>query len=131
MGSRSVINDEIKNPTVKYVALSGPTHAEEVSIDMRLLLYPLARILKSQRLFNPFSQVLFMRVYTNTDIKGIEICGAMKNIIALATGISRGLGYGDNATAALITRGLAELSRLAMLWVARRILLAVLPVWGI
>ena len=53
-----------------------------------------------------------MRVYTNTDIKGIEICGAMKNIIALATGISRGLGYGDNATAALITRGLAELSRL-------------------
>ena len=53
-----VINDEIKNPTVKYVALSGPTHVKKLALICRLLLYPLARILKSQRLFNAFSQVL-------------------------------------------------------------------------
>ncbi len=53
-----------------------------------------------------------MRVYTNTDVRGIEICGALKNVIALAAGISKGMGYGDNAKAALITRGLAELERL-------------------
>lgn len=48
-----------------------------------------------------------MRVYTNTDVRGIEICGALKNVIALAAGISKGMGYGDNAKAALITRGLS------------------------
>ena len=53
-----------------------------------------------------------MRVYTNSDVRGVEICGAMKNIIALAAGISDGLGYGDNAKAAIITRGIAEISRL-------------------
>jgi glycerol-3-phosphate dehydrogenase (NAD(P)+) len=51
-------------------------------------------------------------VYTNTDIEGVELCGAVKNIIALAAGISTGLGYGDNARAALITRGMAEITRL-------------------
>ncbi len=53
-----------------------------------------------------------MRVYTNSDIKGVEICGALKNVIALASGISAGLGYGDNARAALITRGMVEIERL-------------------
>lgn len=53
-----------------------------------------------------------MRVYTNNDVRGVELCGAMKNIIALAAGISTGLGYGDNAKAALITRGMAEITRL-------------------
>ena len=106
------INDEIKNPTVKYVALSGPTHAEEVSIDMPTTIVSACKDIEIAKIVQCFFSSSFMRVYTNTDIKGIEICGAMKNIIALATGISRGLGYGDNATAALITRGLAELSRL-------------------
>ena len=66
-------------------------------------------------------QDLFMnqhfRVYTNPDMVGVEIGGALKNIIALAAGISDGLGYGDNAKAALITRGLAEISRLGTKWV--------------
>ena len=55
-----------------------------------------------------------MRVYTNEDIKGVELSGAMKNVIALGVGISTGLGYGDNARAALITRGIAELARLGV-----------------
>jgi glycerol-3-phosphate dehydrogenase (NAD(P)+) len=53
-----------------------------------------------------------LRVYTNSDIEGVELCGAVKNIIALAAGIATGLGYGDNARAALITRGMAEITRL-------------------
>lgn len=107
-----VINDEIKNDTVKYASLSGPTHAEEVSLDMPTTIVSACSDIEVAKLVQDFFSSSFMRVYTNTDIKGIEICGALKNIIALATGISRGLGYGDNATAALITRGLAELSRL-------------------
>ncbi len=107
-----VINDEINNDTVKYAALSGPTHAEEVSLDMPTTIVSACSDIEVAKLVQDFFSSSFMRVYTNTDIKGIEICGALKNIIALATGISRGLGYGDNATAALITRGLAELSRL-------------------
>ena len=83
------------------------------------------------KIVQSFFSSSFMRVYTNTDIKGIEICGAMKNIIALATGISRGLGYGDNAPLLLLQEVLLNFQGLAMLWVARRILLAVLPVWGI
>jgi glycerol-3-phosphate dehydrogenase (NAD(P)+) len=55
-----------------------------------------------------------MRVYTNTDVKGVELCGALKNIIALSAGVSAGMGYGDNARAALITRGLAEIVRLGV-----------------
>ena len=53
-----------------------------------------------------------MRVYTNEDVQGVELCGAMKNVMALASGIALGLGYGDNTKAALITRGMAEITRL-------------------
>ena len=55
-----------------------------------------------------------MRVYTNSDVLGVELCGALKNVIALAAGISAGLGYGDNAKAAIITRGIAEIARLGL-----------------
>lgn len=109
-----VIDDELKNSTVKYVALSGPTHAEEVCRDMPTTIVSACEDIETARYVQRFFSSPFMRVYTNTDIHGIELCGAMKNIIALATGISCGLGYGDNAKAALITRGLAELSRLGI-----------------
>src|SRR6185437_9827568 len=94
------------------VVLSGPSHAEEVS-----LRHPTTVTVSSKNMAAAEkAQDLFMnqnfRVYTNPDMIGVEIGGALKNIIALAAGISDGLGYGDNAKAALITRGLAEISRL-------------------
>ena len=96
------------------VALPGPTHAEEVARDLPTTIVAAHKDLSIadyvQKVFtNPV-----MRVYTNSDIKGVELCGALKNIIALATGIATGLGYGDNTKAALITRGLAEIRRLGV-----------------
>ena len=109
-----IIADEIKNPSVKIVALSGPTHAEEVVKDLPTTIVSASSDLEAaeyvQRVFNTYC----MRVYTNDDIRGVEICGAMKNVIALACGIAAGLGCGDNAKAALITRGMAEISRLGL-----------------
>lgn len=96
------------------VVLSGPSHAEEVS-----LRHPTTVTVSSKNMAAADQvQDLFInnnfRVYTNPDIVGVEIGGALKNIIALAAGITDGLGYGDNAKAALITRGLAEIARLGM-----------------
>lgn len=94
------------------VVLSGPSHAEEVgkrqptTVTVSSLNEDNAKI--AQDLFINES----FRVYTSTDVVGVELGGALKNIIALGAGISDGLGYGDNAKAALITRGLAEIARL-------------------
>lgn len=107
-----VIRDELKDPAIPLVALSGPTHAEEVACDMPTTITAASADMDAARVIQNFFTTPFMRVYTNSDVKGVELCGAMKNIIALAAGISDGLGYGDNAKAALITRGLAELARL-------------------
>ena len=92
--------------------LSGPSHAEEVSRGL-----PTAVVVGApDRETAEYIQNVFMspafRVYTSSDIKGMEIGGSLKNVIALAAGMSDGLGYGDNALAALITRGIAEMSRL-------------------
>lgn len=114
-----VIRDELNKKggleKVKLVALSGPTHAEEVAIDLPTTIVSACPDLKVAQ----YVQKIFMnpkfRVYTNTDIHGVEICGAFKNIIALGTGIARGLGYGDNTAAALITRGVKEMSALGEL----------------
>lgn len=70
-------------------------------------------------------------MYTNTDRRGVELGGAVKNVIALAVGIAMGLDYGDNAKAALITRGNAELARLGVAMAARPKLLPGFPVWAI
>lgn len=106
-----VIKQETGN---ECVILSGPSHAEEVS---RFL--PTAIVAASHsRQVAEYIQDIFMspnlRVYTNPDICGVEIGGALKNIIALATGIADGLGYGDNTRAALMTRGLTEITRLGV-----------------
>lgn len=109
MTMSEVISSEI--PQANVVALSGPTHAEEVDRDFPTTIVAACKDLTmaekvQQIFFNPV-----MRVYTNADVKGVELCGALNNIIALASGISSGLGYGDNTKAALITRGLAEIER--------------------
>ncbi len=117
MTMSQVILSEVKTKAglqgVRVVALSGPTHAEEVSLDL-----PTAIVASSEDMAAADkAQDIFMnpnfRVYTNSDVIGVELGGAVKNIIALACGMSCGLGYGDNARAALITRGAAEISRLA------------------
>jgi glycerol-3-phosphate dehydrogenase (NAD(P)+) len=108
-----MIKEEMPGGQLKdVVVLSGPSHAEEVS-----LRHPTTVTVSSENMDAAEEiQELFInqnfRVYTNHDVIGVEIGGALKNIIALAAGITDGLGYGDNAKAALMTRGLAEIARL-------------------
>ncbi len=101
-------------PGNKYVVLSGPSHAEEVSMNMPTTIVAASK----SREYAEFIQDLFstqsLRIYTNPDVIGVELAGALKNIIAIGAGISDGLGYGDNAKAALITRGILEISRLGV-----------------
>ncbi len=97
---------------VHLVALSGPTHAEEVARDMPSTIVAASSEMDIARYVQRVFSNSVMRVYTNSDIKGVEICGALKNIMAMAAGIAAGLGYGDNLRAAIITRGLAEITRL-------------------
>lgn len=98
----------------RYVVLSGPSHAEEVGREVPTAVVVASSSMESAR----YVQDLFMcesfRVYTNPDVVGVELGGALKNIIALGTGIADGLGFGDNTKAALMTRGLAEISRLGI-----------------
>ncbi len=111
-----VIGDELKkdgkHDHVRIVALSGPTHAEEVAKDMPTTIVSACEDPEAAEKIQDIFMNSCLRVYTNTDVEGIELCGALKNIIALACGISAGLGYGDNTKAALITRGMAEMARL-------------------
>jgi len=107
-----VIKEEIPNSCV--VALSGPTHAEEVARDLPTTIVSACEDIQTAETVQNVFMNPVMRVYTNVDVKGVELCGALKNIIALAAGISAGLGYGDNTKAALITRGLAEIERLGL-----------------
>lgn len=109
---REVIQSEIPRATV--VTLSGPTHAEEVARDLPSTIVAACADLRAAETVQAVFSCPTMRVYTNTDAKGVELCGALKNIIALASGICMGLGYGDNTRAALITRGLAEIKQLGL-----------------
>lgn len=109
----SQIAEEVA-PEIPYVVLSGPSHAEEVG---RMLPTTVAVASKDMK-FAEFIQDVFMtdrfRVYTNHDVIGVELGGALKNIIALGAGISDGMGFGDNAKAAMMTRGIAEIARLGV-----------------
>lgn len=107
-----VIEEEI--PGHPVVVLSGPSHAEEVARHI-----PTAVTVSSYQMEMAYTiQDLFMnkyfRVYTSEDIIGVELGGALKNVIALAAGIVEGMGYGDNTKAALITRGITEMTRLGV-----------------
>jgi len=109
-----VLAEELGRPEAEIAVISGPSHAEEV-----ILKLPTTVVVASQSIdVAEKAQEAFMntafRVYTNNDVIGIEISGALKNIIALAAGLINGLQLGDNAKAALLTRGLAEISRLGV-----------------
>jgi glycerol-3-phosphate dehydrogenase (NAD(P)+) len=109
-----IIEEEMAGPFLKdVVVLSGPSHAEEVSRRQPTTVTVSSKNMEAaERIQDLFMNHQYFRVYTNPDLIGVEIGGALKNIIALAAGITDGLGYGDNAKAALMTRGLAEIARL-------------------
>ena len=112
MTMSDIISEEI--PLANVAVLSGPSHAEEVGRGLPTTIVTGA----GDRDTALYVQNIFMnpvfRVYTSPDILGIELGGSLKNVIALAAGIADGLGYGDNTKAALITRGIAEISRLGV-----------------
>jgi glycerol-3-phosphate dehydrogenase (NAD(P)+) len=98
--------------TRRFVALSGPTFAREVAQGLLSLIVAASRDETAARRVQAAFSCSCLRVYTNTDVIGVELGGAVKNVIAIAAGICDGLGFGHNARAALITRGLAEMNRL-------------------
>jgi glycerol-3-phosphate dehydrogenase (NAD(P)+) len=106
-----VLEDVLGNRS-RLAGLSGPNHAEEVGRGV-----PSATVVAAYeegvgRMFQDLFMTRFFRVYTNPDVVGVELAGASKNVVAVAAGMSDGLGYGDNTKATLMTRGLAEMSRL-------------------
>ncbi len=109
---REEISKDGKHNRVKIAALSGPTHAEEVALDMPTTIVAACEDEDTACFVQDVFMNTCMRVYTNPDVHGVELCGALKNVIALAAGISDGIGYGDNAKAALITRGMVEIKRI-------------------
>ncbi len=107
-----IIKEEI--PWAVVTALSGPSHAEEVGRQLPTTVVAGAETyVLAEKIQGYFMNEVF-RVYTSTDVLGIELGGSLKNVIALAAGMADGLGYGDNTKAALITRGIAEITRLAL-----------------
>lgn len=113
-----VIADELKKCgvafTPKLVALSGPTHAEEVARGMPTSVVCACEDEECAVHAASLFMNSCMRVYTNTDVRGVELCGALKNVIAIASGMICGMGYGDNTRAMLITRGIAEMTRVGL-----------------
>ena len=107
-----VIQEEI--PNVRIAVLSGPSHAEEVSIAVPTVLVVASKYDCVLKMVQDTFMSSKMRIYTSRDVKGVELGGALKNIVAFCVGVSIGIGLGDNTSAALITRGLAELSRLGV-----------------
>ena len=107
-----VILDEL--PNAKVGVLSGPSHAEEVTIGIPTVLVVAS---KHQEVLNLIQNTFMsenMRIYISDDVKGVELGGALKNIIAFCSGVAAGIGLGDNTFAALITRGLVEIARLGI-----------------
>jgi len=107
-----VIQEEI--PNAKIAVLSGPSHAEEVSIALETVLVVASKYDAVLKMVQDAFMSNKMRIYTSRDVKGVELGGALKNIIAFCAGVAAGIGLGDNTFAALITRGLAELTRLGV-----------------
>ena len=107
-----VILDEL--PTARIGVLTGPSHAEEVAIAIPTVLVIASHEEEILRLIQDTFMSEKMRVYTSDDVKGVELGGALKNIMAFCAGVAAGIGLGDNSFAALVTRGLGEISRLGI-----------------
>lgn len=99
-------------PNNKYAVLSGPSHAEEVSKKMITTVVICSKDIEIAKDLQDLFMNEYFRVYIHTDVSGVEVAGALKNVIAIGSGILKGINEGDNAIAALITRGLFEISRL-------------------
>jgi glycerol-3-phosphate dehydrogenase (NAD(P)+) len=109
----TVLADELPHcDASSIIVLSGPSHAEEVIKQYPTTVVVASENIKAAEAAQDLLITSYFRVYTNPDVIGVEVGGALKNIIALGAGLNDGLGYGDNAKAALLTRGLAEISRL-------------------
>ena len=108
----SLVAAEIRGTDRALGVVSGPTFAKEVAAGMPTAVTVAARDLNTADAIAQWLRSDRVRVYTSTDMPGVELGGAIKNVLAIATGISDGLGFGANARAALITRGLAEMRRL-------------------
>lgn len=107
-----VVESEI--PQADVAIMCGPSHAEEVGVGLPTTVVAGATTRKTaEKIQDTFMNEVF-RVYTSPDILGMELGGSLKNVIALAAGMADGLGYGDNTKAALITRGISEITRLAL-----------------
>ncbi len=110
----SVINQKLNIDPTRIVALSGPSHAEEVSREVPTAVVSASISIKTAESIQKLFMTPYFRVYASSDIIGVELGGALKNIIALAAGICDGAGFGDNTKAALITRGLVEINRIGV-----------------
>ena len=118
MRMSQVINQEV--PGSKIAILSGPSHAEEVAKNIPTTIVSASEDLQIAKKIQDVFMSPSFRVYTNSDLIGVEIGGALKNVIALCAGISDGLGFGDNTKAALMTRGITEIARLGSALGARK-----------
>ncbi len=116
IGTLSLVSDIVKEETTNctFAVLSGPSHAEEVALSMPTAITVACEDKQIAEQIQDAFMSSYFRVYTNEDVIGAELGGALKNIIALGAGISDGIGYGDNAKAALINRGIVEIARLGI-----------------
>lgn len=96
----------------RYAILSGPSHAEEVSRKIPTTVVAASSDIRNGRLVQTVFHRPYFRIYTNPDVVGVELAGALKNVIAIAAGVLDGLGFGDNTKGALMTRGMSEITRL-------------------
>ena len=116
MTMSEVINDVAGSLKREHIAiLSGPSHAEEVCKQMPTAVVAAAVNLSVAKFVQQTFMTPYFRVYTSGDVRGVELGGALKNVIAIAAGVSDGAGFGDNTKAAIMTRGTAEVSRLGIL----------------
>lgn len=98
----------------RFICLSGPSHAEEVSRHIPTLIVAASRDMTTAETIRDLFTTDALRVYSSSDVVGVELGGALKNVIAVCAGIIDGLGFGDNTKAALVTRGLAEITRMGV-----------------